>query len=61
VATLPEWVELDEAAHVLVARDSGRRYGLGDRYRVLVEAVDPVKGWINFSIVEPLASPSGRS
>ncbi|HKJ25926.1 MAG TPA: ribonuclease R, partial [Myxococcota bacterium] len=44
VATLPEWVELDEAAHVLVARDSGRRYGLGDRYRVLVEAVDPVKG-----------------
>jgi len=56
VATLPEWVVLDEAAHVLVARDSGRRYALGDRYRVLVEAVDPVKGWINFSIVEPLAS-----
>ena len=56
VSTLPEWVEFDEASDALVARDSGRRYGLGDRYRVLVEQVDPVKGWINFSISEPLAS-----
>ncbi|MBW2316537.1 MAG: RNB domain-containing ribonuclease, partial [Deltaproteobacteria bacterium] len=54
VSTLPEWVEYDEGAHVLVARDSGRRYALGDRFRVLVEQVDPVKGWINFSIVEAL-------
>jgi len=51
VSTLPEWVELDEVAHALVSRDTGRRYTLGDRYRVLVEQVDPVKGWINFSIV----------
>ena len=26
------------------------------RYRVLVEAVDPTKGWINFSITETLSS-----
>jgi len=51
VSTLPEWVELDEDAHALVSRDTGRRYTLGDRFRVLVEQVDPVKGWINFSIV----------
>ena len=56
VSTLPEWVELDESRHALVARGSGRRYGLGDRYRVLVEQVDPVKGWINFSLVETLAA-----
>jgi len=55
VATLDEWVEHDEATHALVARDSGRRYALGDRYRVLVEQVNPVKGWINFSVVETLA------
>jgi ribonuclease R len=54
VSTLPEWVELDEASHALVARAGGRRYALGDRYRVLVEQVDPVKAWINFSIVEKL-------
>jgi ribonuclease R len=59
VSTLPEWVELDEDLHTLVARDSGRRYALGDRYRVLVEQVDPVKAWINFSIVDTLeASPA---
>lgn len=54
VSTLRDWVELDEERHVLVARDSGRRYGLGDRYRVLVEQVDPVKGWVNFAIEETL-------
>ena len=56
VSTLPEWVEFDEARHALVVRNSGRRYGLGDRYRVLVEQVDPVKGWINFSIAERLTA-----
>jgi ribonuclease R len=50
VSTLPEWVEHDEDAHALISRDTGRRYALGDRFRVLVEQVDPVKGWINFSI-----------
>jgi ribonuclease R len=55
VSTLPEWVELDEAQHALVARDSGRRYALGDRYRVLVEQVEPSKGWVNFSIEEVIS------
>jgi ribonuclease R len=61
VSTLPDWVEFDEAQHALIARDSGRRYALGDRYRVLVEQVEPTKGWINFSIEEVLsAAPPGN-
>ncbi len=54
VSTLPEWVELDEARHALVAPATGRQYHLGDRFRVCVDQVDPVKGWINFSIVEAI-------
>ncbi len=54
VSTLDDWVEYDEAQHALVGRDSGRRYALGDRYQVLVEQADPIKGWINFSIEETL-------
>jgi len=50
VSTLPEWVELDEETHSLVARDSGRRYHIGDRFRVLVDAVDMTRAWINLSI-----------
>lgn len=61
VSSLPEWVDFDEATHALVARGSGRRFGLGDRYQVLVEQVDPVKGWINFSIEETLEDPPGPS
>ncbi|NNL65982.1 MAG: VacB/RNase II family 3'-5' exoribonuclease, partial [Myxococcales bacterium] len=61
VSSLTEWVEFDEAGHALVARGSGRRFGMGDRYRVLVEQVDPVNGWINFSIEETLEGDAGDS
>ena len=48
---LPGRFELDERAHALVARGSRRRLRLGDRLRVRVDASDPVRGRIDFSLV----------
>jgi len=50
VGELSGWYTHDERNHALVARESGHRYGLGDRLRVRLEAVDPIKGWINFGL-----------
>jgi ribonuclease R len=50
---LPGRFELDERAHALVARGSRRRLRLGDRLRVRVDASDPVRGRIDFSLVTP--------
>jgi ribonuclease R len=71
VSRLNDYVVLDERAHALVARRSRERWRLGDRLRVQVEDVDPVKAWINFSVVHrlsagdvagaPAPSPAGRA
>ncbi|HYB12626.1 MAG TPA: ribonuclease R [Myxococcota bacterium] len=55
VSRLPDYVVLDERAHALVSRRSRERWRLGDRLRVRVDDVDPVKAWINFSVVERLS------
>jgi ribonuclease R len=60
VSRLPGYAVLDERAHALVVRRSGERYRLGDRLRVLVEGVDRVKAWINFSLVARLPA-AGRA
>lgn len=52
VSRLPGYAWLDERSHALVIRGSGRRFALGDRVRVLVDQVDRVKAWINFSLAE---------
>jgi len=52
VATLSGYAVLDERAHALVIRGSGRRWGLGDRVRVRVDSVDRAKAWVNFVLVE---------
>ncbi len=61
VSRLNDYVVLDERAHALVARRTKERWRLGDRLRVLVEDVDPVKAWINFSVVERLEAPAARA
>jgi ribonuclease R len=48
---LPGRFELDERAHALVARGSRRRMRLGDRLRVRIDAADPVRGRVDFSLV----------
>jgi ribonuclease R len=47
---LPGRFELDERAHALVLRGSRRRLRLGDRLRVRIEASDPIRGRIDFSL-----------
>jgi ribonuclease R len=47
---LPGRFELDERAHALVARGSRRRFRLGDRLPVRIDASDPVRGRIDFSL-----------
>ncbi len=54
VSTLPGYAVFDERAHALVIRGSRERFRLGDRFRVLLDQVDRVKGWINFSMVRRL-------
>jgi ribonuclease R len=47
---LPGRFELDERAHSLVARGSRHRFRLGDRLRVRIEASDPLRGRVDFSL-----------
>jgi len=58
VSRLSDYVVLNERAHALVARRTKQRWRLGDRLRVRVDDVDPVKAWINFSVVQRL--PGGE-
>ncbi len=51
VSRLPGFFELDERAHALVARGSRQRLRLGDRATVRIDAADPVRGRIDFSLV----------
>jgi ribonuclease R len=58
VSRLPEFVELDPSGLALVAAGSRRRYALGDRLRVIVAAVDLVRGRVELEIRRRLeASP----
>jgi ribonuclease R len=65
VSSLPEFVSLDAEELSLVAEGSRRRYTLGDRLRVAVAAVDPIRARIDFEIrrvleVSPLGSGGRR-
>jgi ribonuclease R len=55
VSRLPGHFELDERAHALVARNSRQRLRLGDRVTVNVDAADPVRGRIDFSLARSRA------
>jgi ribonuclease R len=58
VSRLPELVSLDDDGLSLVGERSGRRYALGDRLRIRVAAVDPVRARIDLEISSLLeASP----
>jgi ribonuclease R len=57
VSRLPEYVSLDADGLSLVAEDSRRRYALGDRLRIRIAAVDPVRARIDLDIQE-LLEPS---
>jgi ribonuclease R len=58
VSRLPERMSLDEDGLSLFAPRSGRRYAVGDRLRVRVAAVDPVKARIDLEVRSLLeASP----
>jgi ribonuclease R len=61
VSRLPGEFELDEAAHALVARGSRRRLRLGDAVRVRIDAADPVRGRIDFSLLATQSARSSRS
>jgi len=50
VSALPDFVEFDEQSYALVARRSGERFALGDRFEVRVESVDLPKARIDFRI-----------
>jgi ribonuclease R len=54
VSTLDGYFVLDERSYSLVARRTRVRFQLGERVHVLVDHVDPVKAWINFSLVQRL-------
>ena len=56
VSRLPGYFELDERAHALVSRSSRLRHRLGDRVTVRIDAADPVRGRIDFSLA-PLERP----
>ncbi len=55
VSDLPGFWEFDETLLALVARRSKRRITVGERVRIHVDRVDLIRGWINFSLVEPEA------
>ena len=50
VSRLPGFYHLDERSQALVARGSRRRFRLGDRLRVRVDSVDPIRVHMNFSL-----------
>jgi ribonuclease R len=51
VSRLPHGATFQEREHAFVARRGRGRWHLGDRVRVRVEAVDPARAWISFSLV----------
>lgn len=61
VSTLPGYAVFDEKSLALVIRGSQERFRLGDRVRVLVDHVDRVKAWINFSLAGEVARRAARA
>lgn len=60
VGSLRGYATLDERAYALVIAATGERFRLGDRVRVLVERVDPVRAWIDFSLLRRLPAEPPR-
>jgi ribonuclease R len=60
VSTLPGYAVLEERSHQIVLRGTRRRWRMGDRVRVLLDSVDPVKAWINLSLADQPREP-GRT
>jgi ribonuclease R len=59
VATLhDDFYEYDDRRHMLVGRDMGRRFRLGDRIRVRVARVNVDRHLVDFSVVESGAKKS---
>ena len=53
IATLPDdYYYYDENAYEMVGEDSGRRFKLGQRVKVLVREVDTMTRTVNFTLVE---------
>ena len=53
IATLPDdYYYYDENAYEMVGEDSGRRYKLGQRVKVLVREVDTMTRTVNFALAE---------
>ena len=50
VSRLPGFLAPDPLGLALVSKGNGERYALGDRVRVRVESVDPVRGRISFAL-----------
>ncbi len=61
VSRLPGQLHFDERAHALVAARGGRRFRLGDRLRVRVASVNPVRAWIHFELVRPRRAGAAHS
>ncbi len=52
VSTLPDYFEVDARGLALVGRRTGRRFALGGRLRVRVDAVDPDRCAISLGLDE---------
>jgi ribonuclease R len=61
VSELGRGLWYDEEAMALVARRSGRGHRLGDRLRVRLVAVDPVRTRIDLALLEPQSAARRRS
>ncbi len=55
VGELDGWHDFDERTHELVSADTGRRWGIGQRLEVVVKAVDPMRGHIDFALPDDRA------
>jgi len=61
VSRLPGFLVPDSLGLALVEERSGTRYGLGDRVRVCIDAADPVRSRIDFSLEARLSPASDES
>jgi ribonuclease R len=59
-STLPDYYDVDGRGLALVARRSGKRFGLGDRVRVRVDAVDTRTSSVSLALEGHERRPSGR-
>jgi ribonuclease R len=59
-ALTDDFYKYDERRHMLVGRDMGRRFRLGDRIRVRVDRVNVDRHLVDFSVIESRAKKSRR-